>query len=54
MIDGFGFMSKGGSAWWERTLLARGAFAPPDPVYSSMRLAYPAVFVAMAVDPLVL
>ena len=34
----------------ERTLLARGAFAPPDPVYSSMRLAYPAVFVLMAVE----
>ena len=34
----------------ERTLLARGAFAPPDPVYSSMRLAYPAVFILMAVE----
>ena len=34
----------------ERVLLARGAWAPPDPVYSSMRVAYPAVFVAMAVE----
>ncbi len=37
----------------ERILLARGAFAPPDPVYSSMRLAYPGVFVAMAVEGMV-
>ena len=34
----------------ERTVLARGASAPPDPVYSSMRLAYPAVFILMAVE----
>jgi len=34
----------------ERTLLARGAIAPPDPVYRSMRWAYPAVFVAMAAE----
>ena len=38
------------SARHERTLLARGAVAPPDPVYSSMRLAYPGVFVAMAIE----
>ena len=38
------------SARHERTLLARGALAPPDPVYSSMRLAYPGVFVAMAIE----
>ena len=37
----------------ERILLARGAFEPPDPVYSSMRLAYPAVFIAMAVEGMV-
>ena len=34
----------------ERTLLAQGAIEPPDPVYSSMRLAYPGVFVAMALE----
>ena len=34
----------------ERILLARGAFEPPDPVYSSMRLAYPGVFVAMGIE----
>jgi len=34
----------------ERQLLARGAIAPPDPVYSMMRWAYPAVFVVMAVE----
>ena len=34
----------------ERILLARGAFEPPDPVYSSMRLSYPGVFVAMAIE----
>ncbi len=34
----------------ERALLARGAVAPPDPVYRSMRWAYPAVFVAMAAE----
>jgi methyltransferase len=38
------------SAGHERTLLARGAVSPPDPVYSSMRLAYPGVFVAMAIE----
>jgi methyltransferase len=34
----------------ERKLLERGAFATPDPVYSSMRPAYPGVFLAMAVE----
>ena len=34
----------------ERALLARGAITPPDPVYHAMRWAYPAVFVAMAVE----
>lgn len=34
----------------ERRLLARGAIQPPDPVYGTMRWAYPAVFVAMAVE----
>jgi methyltransferase len=34
----------------ERILLSRGAIAPPDPVYGTMRWAYPAVFVAMAVE----
>ena len=37
----------------ERVLLARGAVAPPDPVYRSMRWAYPAVFVAMAAEGVV-
>lgn len=34
----------------ERVLLSRGAIAPPDPVYGTMRWAYPGVFVAMAVE----
>ena len=34
----------------ERLLRTRGAVEPPDPVYSTMRWAYPAVFVAMAVE----
>lgn len=34
----------------ERRLLARGAVAVPDPVYRTMKLAYPAVFVAMALE----
>ena len=34
----------------ERVLIAKGAVAPPDPVYKTMRWAYPAVFVAMAVE----
>jgi methyltransferase len=33
-----------------RVLLSRGAIAPHDPVYPTMRWAYPAVFVAMAVE----
>jgi methyltransferase len=32
----------------ERLLLSRGALAAHDPVYGTMRWAYPAVFVAMA------
>ena len=38
------------SARHERTLIARGAVSATDPVYSSMRLAYPGVFVAMAIE----
>ena len=34
----------------ERVLRARGAVEPPDPVYPTMRWAYPAVFVAMAME----
>ena len=34
----------------ERVLRARGAVAAPDPVYSTMRWAYPAVFVIMALE----
>jgi methyltransferase len=34
----------------ERVLLSRGALTPHDPVYRTMRWAYPAVFVAMAVE----
>jgi methyltransferase len=34
----------------EQLLRARGASEPPDAVYSTMRWAYPAVFVAMAVE----
>jgi methyltransferase len=37
----------------ERTLLSRGALAPSDPVYRTMRWAYPAVFMAMAVEGMV-
>ena len=36
----------------ERVLRSRGALEPSDPVYSSMRWAYPAVFVVMAVEGL--
>lgn len=32
----------------ERRLLARGALAPPDPAYRTMRWAYPLAFLAMA------
>ena len=34
----------------ERLLISRGAIAPHDPVYKTMRWAYPAVFGAMAVE----
>jgi len=34
----------------ERALVARGALTAHDPVYGTMRWAYPAVFVAMAVE----
>src|SRR5687767_4927087 len=34
----------------ERTLFARGATTPPDPVYGTMRWAYPGAFLAMAVE----
>lgn len=34
----------------ERLLRARGAVESPDPVYATMRWAYPAVFVAMAAE----
>jgi methyltransferase len=34
----------------ERRLRARGAVEVPDPVYATMRWAYPAVFVAMAIE----
>ena len=34
----------------ERTLRARGAFESTDPVYSTMRWAYPGVFVVIAVE----
>ena len=37
----------------ERVLRARGAIEPPDPVYSTMRWAYPLVFVAMAGEGMV-
>jgi methyltransferase len=37
----------------ERTLRGRGAVAAPDPVYRTMRWAYPTVFVAMAVEGIV-
>jgi methyltransferase len=34
----------------ERALRARGAVTPPDPVYRTMRWAYPVVFAAMALE----
>ena len=34
----------------ERNLLRLGAFEPPDDVYSTMRWAYPGVFIAMALE----
>ena len=34
----------------ERWLIARGAIEPPDPVYATMRWAYPTVFAAMAIE----
>jgi methyltransferase len=34
----------------ERTLFARGATTPPDPVYRTMQWAYPGAFIAMAVE----
>jgi len=34
----------------ERILIARGAVQPPDPVYRTMRWAYPGAFVAMALE----
>ena len=34
----------------ERRLLAQGAVEPPDPVFVTMRWAYPGVFVAMAIE----
>ena len=34
----------------ERRLKSRGAITPPDPVYPTMRLAYPSTFVLMAVE----
>jgi methyltransferase len=36
----------------ERVLRARGAMAPPDPVYPAMRVAYPAMFAMMAFEGL--
>jgi len=38
----------------ERILIARGAVEPPDPVYRTMRWAYPGAFVAMAVEGAIL
>lgn len=46
-------MMAGELAWSlrnERRLRARGAVAADDPVYASMRLAYPALFVLMGVE----
>jgi methyltransferase len=34
----------------ERLLLSRGAVQPPDPVYRTMRWAYPGVFAGMAAE----
>lgn len=37
----------------ERVLLRQGAVTPDDPVYSTMRWAYPATFVAMTAEGLI-
>ena len=34
----------------EQALRSRGAVQPPDPVYGTMRFAYPGVFVGMAIE----
>jgi len=34
----------------ERWMFGHGAMAPPDPVYSTMRWAYPGAFIAMAAE----
>ena len=39
------------SATNERVLRANGAVQADDPVYGAMRIAYPGVFVAMALEP---
>jgi methyltransferase len=36
----------------EQLLKGLGAIAPPDPVYTTMRVAYPGVFIAMALEGL--
>jgi len=38
------------AAWHERRLLADGAVEPPGDVYRTMRWAYPAVFLLMAIE----
>ena len=38
----------------ERWMFDHGATAPPDPVYATMRWAYPVTFVAMAVEGVLL
>jgi isoprenylcysteine carboxyl methyltransferase (ICMT) family protein YpbQ len=38
------------SKWNERTLMANGAVEAHDPVFSTMRWAYPGAFIAMAVE----
>ena len=46
-----------GELWLSRTnerwMFERGAYAPPDPVYGTMRWAYPSAFVAMAIEGVV-
>jgi methyltransferase len=51
-------ISMAGELWLskrnERRLLARGASAPPDPAYRTMRWAYPFVFLAMGGEGMLL
>ncbi|HKE85550.1 MAG TPA: isoprenylcysteine carboxylmethyltransferase family protein [Vicinamibacterales bacterium] len=50
MMLGELWLSRSNEGW----MLAHGASAPPDPVYGTMRWAYPIAFVAMAAEGIVM